>query len=73
MQGSSHFRHQADTCFRLSASCTDQRLANRFRAMAQDFLTKAANADVDNAATVLIAGIPEARFKNSLFWTRKCP
>ena len=48
MQGSSHFRHQADTCFRLSASCTDQRLANRFRAMAQDFLTKAANADVDN-------------------------
>jgi hypothetical protein len=48
MQGSSYFRHQADTCFRLSASCTDQKLATRFRALAQDFLAKAAYADADN-------------------------
>jgi hypothetical protein len=48
MQGSSYFRHQANTCFRLSTSCTDQRLANHFRAMAEDFMTKAAHADVDD-------------------------
>jgi hypothetical protein len=45
MQGSSYFRHQANTCFRLSTSCTDQRLANHFRAMAEDFMAKAAHAD----------------------------
>jgi hypothetical protein len=48
MQGSSYFRHRADTCFRLSASCTDQRLANRIRAMAEDFMAKAAYADVED-------------------------
>jgi hypothetical protein len=48
MQGSSYFRHQADTCSRLSASCTDQRLADRFRALAEDFMAKAAYADADN-------------------------
>jgi hypothetical protein len=48
MQGSSYFRHQANTCFRLSTSCTDQRLANHFRAMAEDFMAKAAHADVDD-------------------------
>jgi hypothetical protein len=46
MQTSGHFRHQADTCLRLSASSTDQDLANHFQALAQDFMTKAAAAEV---------------------------
>jgi hypothetical protein len=46
MQSSAYFRHQADTCLRLSASCTDQNLANRFQAMAQCFMAKAADAEV---------------------------
>jgi hypothetical protein len=48
MQGSSYFRHQANTCFRLSTSCTDQRLANHFRAMAEDFIAKAALAETED-------------------------
>jgi len=44
MQGSSYFRRQANTCLRLSESCTDQTLADRFQAMAEDFLAKAADA-----------------------------
>ena len=48
MQGSSYFRQQANTCFRLSTSCTDQRLANHFRALAEKFLTKAAHADIED-------------------------
>jgi hypothetical protein len=48
MQGSSYFRHQANTCFRLSSACTDQRLANQFRAMAENFMAKAAHADIDD-------------------------
>jgi hypothetical protein len=46
MQTSGHFRHQADTCLRLSASSTDQNLANHFQALAQDFMAKAAAAEV---------------------------
>jgi hypothetical protein len=46
MQSCTYFRHQADTCLRLSASCTDQNLANHFQAMAQDFMAKAAAAEV---------------------------
>jgi hypothetical protein len=45
MQGSSYFRHQANTCMRLSASCTDQSLANHFHALARDLMAKAADAD----------------------------
>ena len=48
MQGSSYFRHQADTCLRLSASCTDQSLANHLQAMAQGFIAKAGDAEVGN-------------------------
>jgi hypothetical protein len=48
MQGSSYFRHQANTCFRLSAACTDQRLANQLRAMAENFMAKAAHANIDD-------------------------
>jgi hypothetical protein len=48
MQGSSYFHRQAITCLRLSASCTDQNLANRFQAMAQIFIAKAADAKVDD-------------------------
>jgi hypothetical protein len=52
MQTSGHFRHQADTCLRLSASSTDQNLANHFQALAQDFMAKAAAAEVrDKRAT----------------------
>jgi len=46
MQGSSYFRRQANTCQRLSESCTDQNLADRFQAMAEDFLAKAADAEI---------------------------
>jgi hypothetical protein len=46
MQGSSYFRQQANTCFRLSTSCTDQRLANHFRALAEEFTAKAVHADI---------------------------
>jgi hypothetical protein len=46
MQGSSYFRRQANTCVRLSESCTDQNLADRFQAMAEDFFAKAADADI---------------------------
>jgi hypothetical protein len=48
MQGSSYFHRQANTCLRLSASCTDQNLANRFQAMAQAYIAKAAGAKVDD-------------------------
>jgi hypothetical protein len=48
MQGSSYFHRQANTCLRLSASCTDQNLADRFQAMAQVFIAKAADAKVDD-------------------------
>jgi hypothetical protein len=54
MQGSSYFRRQANTCLRLSESCTDQSLADRFQAMAEDFFAKAADADVCDES----AGIP---------------
>jgi hypothetical protein len=47
MQGSSYFRQQANSCFRLSTSCTDQRLAKHFRAMAQDFMAKAELAEIE--------------------------
>jgi hypothetical protein len=47
MQGSSYFRQQANTCFRLSTSCTDQRLANHFRALAEEFMAKAAHAGIE--------------------------
>ena len=46
MQSSSYFRRQANTCLRLSASCTHQSLANRFQALAHDFIAKAADAEV---------------------------
>jgi hypothetical protein len=50
MQGSSYFRHQADTCLRFSASCTDQSLADRFQVMADDFIAKALDAEIgDNS------------------------
>ena len=42
MQSSPHFRHQAETCLRLAASCTDQSLANSFQATAENFIAKAA-------------------------------
>jgi len=42
MQSSPHFRHQAETCLRLAASCTDQSLANSFQATAENFMAKAA-------------------------------
>jgi hypothetical protein len=45
MQGSSYFRRQANTCLRLSESCIDQGLADRFQAMAEDFMAKAADTD----------------------------
>jgi hypothetical protein len=46
MHGSpSYFRRQANTCMRLSESCTDQILADRFQAMAEDFMVKAADAE----------------------------
>jgi hypothetical protein len=45
MHGSSYFRRQANTCLRLSESCTDQGLADRFQAMAEDFMTKAEDAE----------------------------
>jgi hypothetical protein len=48
MQGSSYFRQRANTCFRLSTSCTDQRLANHFRALAEEFMAKAAHADIED-------------------------
>jgi hypothetical protein len=48
MQGSSYFRQQANACFRLSTSCTDQRLANHFRSLAEEFMAKAAHADVED-------------------------
>ncbi len=48
MQGSSYFRHQADRCSRLSASCTDQILANRFHALAEEFMAKAAGANPED-------------------------
>ena len=48
MQGSSYFRQQANTCFRLSTSCTDQRLANHFRTLAEEFIAKAAHADIED-------------------------
>ena len=50
MQGSSYFRHQANTCFRLSTSCTDQRLANRLRALAEEFMARAAHADIEDGS-----------------------
>jgi hypothetical protein len=51
MQGSSYFRRQANTCLRLSEACTDQGLADRFQAMAEDFMAKAADTDtVDEGA-----------------------
>jgi hypothetical protein len=46
MQTSGRFRHQADTCLRLSASSTAQNLANHFQAQAQDLMAKAAAAEV---------------------------
>ena len=42
MQSSPHFRHQAETCLRLAASCTEQSLANSFQATAENFMAKAA-------------------------------
>ena len=53
MQGSSYFRRQATTCLRLSESCTDQGLADRFQAMAEDFMVKAADADTFNEVAVI--------------------
>jgi hypothetical protein len=35
------FRRQAQVCARLAEDCEDQRLAERFRKMATDLLTKA--------------------------------
>jgi hypothetical protein len=62
MQTSGHFRHQADTCLRLSASSTDQNLANHFQALAQDFMAKAAAAEVrDNATTSDFLARPNAK------------
>ena len=46
---SSYFRRQANTCMRLSESCTDQILADRFQAMAEDFMAKAADVDPDQS------------------------
>ena len=53
MQGSSYFRRQATTCLRLSESCTDQGLADRFQAMAEDFMVKAADAEIFNEGAVI--------------------
>jgi hypothetical protein len=53
MQGSSYFRRQATTCLRLSESCTDQGLADRFQAMAEDFMVKAADAETFNEGAVI--------------------
>ena len=62
MQTSGHFRHQADTCLRLSASCTDQNLANQFQAMAQDFMSKAAAADArDKSDHFRLSRAPQRR------------
>jgi hypothetical protein len=46
MQSSSYYRHQVDTCLRFKASCTDQRLADRFQAMADDLIEKAQDAEI---------------------------
>jgi hypothetical protein len=48
MQGPSYFRRQANTCMRLSESCTDQTLANRFQAMAEDFMARASEAETND-------------------------
>ena len=48
MQTSSHFRHQAETCLRLAASCTDQSLANSFQAMAENFIARAARVEASD-------------------------
>jgi hypothetical protein len=57
MQGSSYFRRQAETCMRLSASCTDQSWANRFRAMAEDLMAKASDAEVGDESGMLPASL----------------
>jgi hypothetical protein len=49
MQGPSYFRRQANTCMRLSESCTDQTLADRFQAMAEDFMAKASEVETSDA------------------------
>jgi hypothetical protein len=46
MQTFANLRHQASRCLRLAASCTDQDLADRFQATAQEFLAKAADAEL---------------------------
>ena len=48
MQGPSHLRRQANTCMRLSESCTDQTLADRFQAMAEDFMARASEAETSD-------------------------
>ena len=48
MQGPSYFRRQANTCMRLSKLCTDQTLADRFQAMAEDFMVKASEAETSD-------------------------
>jgi hypothetical protein len=53
MQGQSYFRRQANTCMRLSESCTDQTLADRFQAMAEDFMAKASEAETGDDRTTL--------------------
>jgi len=50
MQGASYFRRQASTCLRLSEACTDQGLADRFQAMAEDFMAKAADAELSGGS-----------------------
>jgi len=45
MQSASYFRRQANTCLRFSLSCTDQTLADRFQAIAQDLMAKAEDAE----------------------------
>ena len=41
-------RTRRQTCLRPPASCTDPSLANRFQAMAEGFMSKAANAEYGN-------------------------
>jgi len=58
MQSSSHFRHQAETCLRLAASCTDQSLANSFQAMAENFIAKATRVEVRDQSELVSVRYP---------------
>ena len=57
MQGPAYFRRQASTCLRLSEACTDQGLADRFQAMAEDFMAKAVDAESDESNGIPMAHV----------------